>query len=277
MKFTLELRTILVALCAFALTVPMVGEVGAAFEGTVVDSRVTGMGDCLSASTRGALSLAPLPPSGTPGALSLSYCSPFGLEELAQKSVVCSISLQGNVVTLGLLERGGSLCKEGVLSISASGRLLESTSLSLSLGMFSMSVRGFEARRFFGLSAGARVRPARSLEACVGFDNVVTSRNEGTLPQTFLFGLLITPASNVTVAGEMRKSPGGLSSLHFGVELQPEAGIRLRCGLQTVPVELAVGLAIELGPLSLETASSFHPVLGRTNVLTLTWLGRRSS
>jgi hypothetical protein len=116
--------------------------------------------------------------------------------------------------------------------------------------------------------------PLRSLEVCIGVDNVAKSRDEGALPQSFLAGFLITPASGVTVAAEMRRSARGFTCLHLGAEFEAHEGVLVRCGLQTEPVELAAGLGVNWGSLSLETATSFHPVLRRTDVLTLTWSGR---
>jgi len=266
-----EILAIHIALVLLALAA---GETGAAFEGITADSRTAGMGDCLSASSSGARSLAPLPPSRFSGTVSFSYCAPFGVEELAEKSVVCSVPFRRKVLAVGLVERGESLYEERILSVSASGRPLARVSVSICLGLYSVSVSRLHKKRFVGLSGGARVRPIGSLEACAGVDNFVASRSERALPQTLLFGLLIMPASDVTVSAEMRKSAEGSSCLHFGVELVAEGGVCLRCGLETEPVQLAAGLGLELGPVSLETASSFHPVLGRTDVLTLTWRGK---
>jgi hypothetical protein len=257
--------------CPCLLLNLVAGETRAAFEGIVAGARSTGMGDCLTVSNCGALCLAPLPSPRDRGAISFSYCAPFGLRELAQKSITCTAAFERSAVTIGFVERGASLYRERVLSASVSGGPVASARVSLCLGVYSMCLSRAQTRRLFGLSAGVRIRPVRLIEACVGVDNVAKSRDDGALPQSFLAGLVVMPASRVTVAAEVRKSPQRFSSLHFGAEFQPEAGVHLRCGIQTEPVQLSAGLALELGPLCLETATSFHAVLGRTDVLTLTW------
>ncbi|UCF78209.1 MAG: hypothetical protein JSW03_08900 [Candidatus Eiseniibacteriota bacterium] len=262
---------ILAALCLCISLALHAGETGAAFEGMVVDSRSAGMGDCLSVSACGALCLSPLPASGSPGVVSFTFCSPFGMDELSQRSVTCSFRLRENVLTFGFAGRGSDLHQEGILSASASGLLTESVEVSLCLGLYSMFIENVGETRLVGASAGARVRPLPQLEACVGVCNPATSRDSGTLPRGVLFALLLRPASNVTAACEMRKRTTASSCLHFGVELEPEQGIRLRCGVQTEPVELTLGFGLRLGPVGLETATSFHSVLGRTDVFTLNW------
>jgi hypothetical protein len=251
------------------------GESRAAFEGIVVDSRTAAMGDCWSASDYGVHPLAPVPPVRMNLSVSVCYCAPYGLPELEQKNVLFNLPSRANVFTLGVVERGGSLYKERILSASISRQTFPSTRFMLSLGIFSMSIGGLGEARFFGLSTGLRSKPTRSLEASVGMGNLASSSasglDRGAVLPTFLFGLILTPQESVTAAGEVRKTPGRESSFHLGVELEPQEGIRIRCGLQTVPVELTMGFAIELGHLSIETATSFHPVLGRTDVVTLTF------
>ncbi len=268
------LRLLLASVCAYLLMVLTVGESGAGFEGIIADARSTGMGDCLIASNSGAVCLAPLPQSRARGAVNLSYCEPFGLEELAQRNLSCTAAFERSAVTLGLVDRGTSLYRERILSASVSGGPVASTRVSLCLGLYSMCLCSGENMWLLGLSAGARMSPVRWLEACMGFDNAAKSRDRGALPQSFLAGLVLRPVSDVTVAVEMRRNARGFDCLHVGTEFVADKGVRVRCGLQTEPVQLAAGLALEVGSFLVETATSFHPVLRRTDVLTLTWLGR---
>lgn len=251
------------------------GESRAAFEGIVVDSRTAAMGDCWSASDHGVHPLAPVPPVRMNLSVSVCYCAPYGLPELEQRNLLLNLPSRANMFTLEVVERGGSLYKERILSASVSRRAFPSTRFMLSLGMFSMSVAELGETRFFGLSTGLRSRPTRFLEASIGMGNLASSSASASdgraVFPTFLFGLTLTPGESVTAAGEVRKTPGKESSIHLGVEFEPQEGIRIRCGLQTVPMEVAMGFAIELGHLSIETASSFHSVLGRTDVITLTF------
>jgi hypothetical protein len=263
------------SLFLFSLLSTGAGESQAAFEGIVVDSRTAAMGDCWSASDHGVHPLAPVPPVRMNLSVSVCYCAPYGLPELEQKNVLLDLPSQANMFTLDLVERGGSLYKERILSASISRQAFASTRFMVSLDVFSMSVGGLGEARFFGLSTGFRSRPTRSLEASIGMGNLAlmsaSGPDRGAILPTFLLGLILTPGESVTAAGEVRKTPGDESSFHVGVELEPQEGIKIRCGLQTLPVELAMGFAIELGRLSIETASAFHPVLGRTDVVTLTF------
>ena len=264
---------------AFAVSLlPVVGgESWAAFQGIAVDSKTAAMGDCWSSSDYGFHFLAPVPPGSVNLSASICYSAPYGLPELEQKTVLLNLPWRTKMTTLGILERGGGLYKERILSASLSHQAFPSTRIVLSLGMFSMSVAGLGQTKFLVLGAGLRSRPVRSLEACIGLGNLTSSSASdpyrGTVPSTFLFGVSLKPRENVTAAGEIRKTPGTESSVHAGVEFELQKGIRMRCGLQTVPVELAMGFAIDLGRLSIESASSFHSVLGRTDIITLTFRG----
>ncbi|MCX5800739.1 MAG: hypothetical protein NTX17_05060 [Candidatus Eisenbacteria bacterium] len=276
-----SLKLVFSCLLAFLSLPAAVHESWAAFEGIFVDSKTAAMGDCWSASDYGFHFLAPVPPFATDLSASACYCAPYGLSELEQRNVLLNVPRRDNVLTFGIAERGGSLYKERILSACASRQPFSSTRIMLSLGLLSMSVDGYGEARFFALGAGLRSRPVRSLEACVGLGNLGSSSASdsyrGAVPSTFLFGLVLTPGKGVTAAGEVRKIPGKQSSFHLGAELASQSGIRIRCGLQTEPVELAIGFAIDIGRLSIESASSFHSALGRTDVVTLTFRrGERS-
>lgn len=247
----------------------------AAFEGIVVDSKSAAMGDCWSASQHGLHFLAPVPPVCENLSACVIYCAPFGLPELGQKTVLVNLPMRSRAVSLVVLERGSSLYKETSLTASISDQVFPSARIGLSVSALSMSIDGFGQERFFVLGAGVRARPVRSLEACVGLGNLTSTSfsdsDRGAVPSTFLLGMSLKPRENVTAAGEVRKRPGEVSSFHVGLELEPQKGIGLRCGLQTLPVELTLGIAIALGPMSIETATSFHAVLGRTDTITLTF------
>ena len=277
----MRLRQAFFCLFVVSLLLAATCESRAAFEGIVVDAKTAAMGDCWSSSDRGFHFLAPVPPSRTNLSLSVGYCAPYGLPELEQRSILLNLPSRANMVTLGVAERGDGLYKERILSASISRQASPSTRIMFSLGMFSMSIDGLGEAGFLGFGAGLRSRPFRTLEACVGLGDLASSSTSGStrgavreaVRSTFLLGLSLTPSENLTAAGEVRKSPGQQSSFHLGVDLEPQKGIRIRCGLQTVPVELAMGFAVELGRLSIESASSFHSVLGRTDVVTLTFRG----
>jgi|GEM_PF-2908342 len=262
------------------------GESIAAFEGISLDAKTVAMGDSWSSSDNGIHFLAPVPPLNSGAGVALSYCAPYGLSELEQKDVLGTLALGRNSLALGIFERGASLYKETVVSVSASRQLLPPICVMVSVSTFNMSVMGLRDVRSLGVGAGVRSKPIRSLDFCVGLGNLVPGLASGdldseespeTVPSTFLVGVLLKPGENLTLVGEIRKTPGNESSFHLGVELEPQRGIRVRCGIQTVPVELALGLAVKINRLCIESASSFHPVLGRTGIITIAFVGARSA
>jgi hypothetical protein len=141
--------------------------------------------------------------------------------------------------------------------------------VSLSLTAFEIYVDGWGRTSCLSLSAGARAAPVQFAEACVGLGNIVSNDGNSALRQTFLFGVIVKPAAPVKLAFELRRNPGGRASLHIGAEVQPASGTFLRCGLRTEPLELTLGIGAGLKGLGLDMASSFHPVLGRTDSFSL--------
>lgn len=145
-------------------------------------------------------------------------------------------------------------------------------SVSVSLTAFEVSVEGWRPARCASLSAGARASPVGSADVCVGLGNVVSSGTGLGLRQTFLVGVVLRPHPVVRFAAEMRRRPGEESSFHLGAELEPSGGVYLRCGLGSEPTELTVGFGVALEGIGLDTASSFHSVLGRTDSFSLSFL-----
>lgn len=128
---------------------------------------------------------------------------------------------------------------------------------------------GWGRTRYVSVSAGARAAPVSFADACVGLGNIVSSDNDAALRQTFLFGIVVKPFPQARLAFEVRRNPGVTSSFHVGAELEPASGTYIRCGLRTEPLELMMGFGFGLSGFGLDTASSFHPVLGRTDSFSL--------
>ena len=275
----------------------------AAYEGCLVDSRAEAIGDCWCLSSFPALSMAPLPPPDGGFAFDLSYRRPFGLSDLEEKNAAVNVPLSWCLASLGFIERGGGLYRERALSATVSAAVRRATpgrtsptaaggmparaapdrtrdapaspvSVSVSLTAFEVSVEGWRPARCASLSAGARASPVSSVDVCVGLGNIMSSDNRLGLRQTFLAGVVLRPHPVVSLAAEVRRQPGEKSSFHLGAELEPYGGAYLRCGLRTEPMELTVGFGIALEGLGLDTASSFHPILGRTDSFSLSFSRR---
>jgi len=263
----------------------------AAFEGCLVDSRAEAIGDCWCVSDFPALSLAPLPPPATGLALGLSYRRPFGLGDLEEKDVIVNVPISRCTGSVGYIERGGGLYRERALSATMSAAVpraaptraqaartlavqaapVSLVSVCLSAAVFEVSVDGWRPARCASLSVGARASPVSSVDVCVGMGNIVSGETDLGLRQTFLAGVVVRPHQVVTLAAEIRRQPGERSSFHLGAELVVSGGAFLRCGLRTEPMELTMGFGVALKGFGLDTASSFHPVLGRTDSFSLSF------
>jgi hypothetical protein len=226
------------------------------------------MGDCWSASLFSAFSLAPVPPTEQKSAVSLSCRRLFGMDELTELNLVANIPLRGWCNSIGIAERGWTLYKERIVSVAVSAQPQDCVFVCLAISALELRVDEVCSTTYASVSVGARTRPVRGLEACAGMGNFVSSTEDGAVPEILLLGLLAEPSPILRLALEARKNPRVRASFHFGAELEPAAGLLLRCGLKTEPLELTVGFGLGLGNLSLETASAFHPVLGRTDSFT---------
>jgi hypothetical protein len=271
----------------------------AAFEGCIVDSRAEAVGDCWCVSYFPALSPTPLPPPAAGFALGLSYRRPFGLSDLEEKDVVVNVPISRYTGSVGYIERGGGLYRERALSATMSAAVPRAApkraqaaaawtaraprasaphaspaslvSVCLSAAVFEVSVDGWRPARCASLSAGARASPVGSVDVCVGMGNIVSGDTDLGLRQTFLVGVVVRPHQVVALAAEIRRQPGATSSFHLGAELELSGGAFLRCGLRTEPTELTMGFGVALKGFGLDTASSFHPVLGRTDSFSLSF------
>ncbi len=278
------------------------GRCTAAFEGCLVDSRAESMGDCWCVSNFPALSLAPIPPPAAGFALGFSYRKPFGLSDLEEKEAVVTLPVSRWLTAFGFVERGGGLYTERMLSVTVSAAAPAATSkkrdrsgkaspaaaareqpapalsaarslvsVSLSLAVLEVSVEGWAPARSASFSVGARASPVSSADVCVGLGNVVSRGTDVGLPQTLLVGVVLRPHQVVRLAVETRRQPGQKPSFHMGAELEPFGGTYLRCGVRTEPLEVTMGIGFTLSRLGLDTTSSFHTVLGRTDSFSLSF------
>lgn len=77
-------------------------------------------------------------------------------------------------------------------------------------------------------------------------------------------GALFKPSSKVNVVAEMEKQVIHSITFRGGVEYYPVESFVIRCGAQTGPTELALGVGYRKEQFRLDLGSKYHPILGWT-------------
>lgn len=122
--------------------------------------------------------------------------------------------------------------------------------------------------------AGAQWRLDSTLTLGAWVANATASRYPATapdvpLPSQVALGLRYTPTPRLEVLAEAAAQPRLPVQLRLAVELAPTLRTRFQVGLQAQPTLVAVGAALNLGPLWLQLAARYDPVLGPTPGLSL--------
>ncbi len=198
--------------------------------------------------------------------------APFGLVELASAGIAVNADPGNVAVTLSATRMGGELYRETVLSAGASIPVGPRGSIGVSGEMRHLRVRSYGSAASFSLTLGACFIPADQL--CVG---AAVSQAAATrlgvsgerVEPTIQLGLSAGPLEGFTVGAEIWKSSRTPAELHAGVEYALTAPLRVRGGISQEPPGLTFGAGLLAGPLGLDYAAVFHPLLGPSHILAL--------
>ncbi|MBA3648005.1 MAG: hypothetical protein H0W62_05555 [Chitinophagales bacterium] len=91
------------------------------------------------------------------------------------------------------------------------------------------------------------------------------------IPTTFNLGVSYAPNSKVLIASEIAKDIDFPVHFRAGIEYQVIEVLYLRAGIETKPSQYTFGFGINLDQLKIDFASSYHPVLGVTPQISLSY------
>jgi hypothetical protein len=198
--------------------------------------------------------------------------APFGLVELASAGIAINADLGTVAVTLSATRMGEELYRETTFSAGASIPVGPRGIIGVSGEMRHVRIRSYGSAASFALTLGACFMPADQL--CVGaaVSHAAATRLglSGERPEpTIQLGLSAGPLEGLIIGAEIWKSSQFPAELHAGVEYALTAELRARGGISQEPPGLTFGAGVLAGPLGLDYAAVFHPLLGPSHILAL--------
>ena len=197
------------------------------------------------------------------------YCRPYGLSGLTWGRVGGGWSsgrLAAGVAfsALGLGRYGEHDAQAVVAGMPVSG-------VAVGLGMHALLVRNGQDYGDFApaLDAGVCWETGRFRVGAAGLRVNSPRWHDGTeLPTRFVLAGSWQPVDEVLLAADVGREQNDEDAA-FGVEFRPIPQLGLRTGVGVAPLRMAAGLGAAVGPVGVEYAYQFHPVLKETHVLGL--------
>jgi hypothetical protein len=198
--------------------------------------------------------------------------APFGLVELASAGIAVNADLGTVAATLSATRTGGELYRETLFSAGASVPVGPRGIIGVSGEMRHVRIRSYGSATSFALTLGACFLPADQI--CIGaaVSHAAATRlgASGERPEpTVQLGLSGGPLEGFTFGAEIWKTARIPAELHAGVECALTAVLRVRGGISQEPPGLTFGAGVLAGPLGLDYAAVFHPLLGPSHILAL--------
>lgn len=174
---------------------------------------------------------------------------------------------------------GSANYNESQIALGYGRKLFEKLSIGVSLDFFNLSIAeyGSQVALTFGIGlqyhindfikVGGRVHNPMRI--------ATTEFEEDNLPTLVNFGLAFSPSDKVSVFAEAEKNIHEKAIIKVGIEYHPIDILYVRVGSSSNPSNLSFGVGLDVKVAQIDFASSFHPTLGYTPQISITYSGKR--
>lgn len=200
------------------------------------------------------------------------YAKPYGLEGVDAGAGGVTLRSHNLAIGLGLSHVGFGRYHEFDPSVGAA--VLLPCSAAAGLGVHGLvvsdAVTGVRFAPAFDVALGW-FRGTLGLAAGLRRVNQPRFENGDELAAQFFGGIVWRPAIHLVALATDFERTRDYESIRLGMEVEPIAGLRLRCGLCSEPLSYAGGAALSVGQLVFDYAFRFHPCLGGTHLVGTSW------
>ncbi|HEV7231934.1 MAG TPA: hypothetical protein VGO45_11430 [Bacteroidia bacterium] len=205
----------------------------------------------------------------------------FGLKELNTALLVLAFPRHSGTFGFCVSSFGYSLYEENKCGLSYAKKIGNHLSLSIQLDCLSTYIgEGYESRNAFAGETGLKAILLKSLSLGVHLYNpsrtILVRSSDERMATVFRMGLQYEPSPKILIAVETEKDNWYTGYFKAGFEYKPSLALSLRAGVTGNPSSFRAGAGIHLSNISIDISSSWHPVLGYSQGIGLSFRFRSS-
>ncbi len=203
----------------------------------------------------------------------------FLLRELTGQWLAAALPLGNGAFGCSVTRMGDNRYNELHAGISYALKLARKFSAGIRITWLrTHSGSGYGNRHGFSFETGLLCNAARNLTLGVHVLNPIAwrpgPRTPDILPAAICLGAGCRIAKDFRISTEAVKEEDHPLSLRAGVEYQPVPMVAIRAGAGGAPLSFSFGAGLSLGRLTVDLASRYHPVLGFSPVVSLSYSSR---
>lgn len=209
-------------------------------------------------------------------AFGISAKSKFLVKELTLMDAAVALPTKTGVFGLSVHYAGTSLFSESKVGITFAKSFGDRFSFGLQFDYLNFRISEYGSKNLFTFEAGVQyfLVPEKLLAGAHVNNPLRLTLDEETdekLPTVMRFVLNYSPSKKVSVLAEVEKDLDYAPVFKAGVEYRVVEKFSLRGGFNANPFQAAFGIGLHLKNLTIDAASLFHPQLGVSPHLSLTY------
>lgn len=202
-----------------------------------------------------------------------SYENRFLVPELNFKALALALPTKEGIFGLSISSFGYALYNQNKYGLAYGKAFGEKISAGIQLDCFTTQIaEGYGHRTLFAVEAGIQAKPINNLTIGFHLFNPTLSKvNIDYIPTVIRIGFNYKFSDKVFVAFETEKGINVKQAFKMGMEYSLIKELYLRAGISTNPSLNAFGFGFNFKQFKLDFATSFHPVLGFTSTMGLSY------
>ncbi len=202
------------------------------------------------------------------GIISFNTTQTYGLSELRYGSTHIALPVRAGTVLLTAAGFGFESFQETLFQAGVAYPIRPGSNRRLLIAAVGSirqtSIDKFGSTRTWGMSFGASVQLTPSVFFGISAIHYLQPIRSISLPKSLLIGLAFLPIDTALVMVSLTHEQFYRPAVGLGLQIQLIPFLAIRSGFSSLPTRYAVGIGIQIGPLSIDLAAERHHALGWT-------------
>lgn len=199
--------------------------------------------------------------------------SPFGINKLANGSVVYHEPTRFGSVAIAYTNYGFELYKENNLFVSYSKMLFKNFFAGVTISYKNISIKNYGSDNSFTFLIGGLTYLTNKLRIGFVVDNITRAsfgNKDNQIPMAFGFGMSYSLIPELSINAALQKEIDFNSSIRIGIDYQIIKYLNLRIGAMNEPSSFSAGIGINYSIFEIDYAIFNHQDLGFTHQIGVT-------